>query len=58
MTSTAAAHIFPEPTRAIRARIEPNSQTVTAVDQAHLHAAINSVSWERRGPLQRLTRRA
>jgi hypothetical protein len=56
MTSTAAARILPEPAEQPK-RIHANSQTVTAVDQAHLHKAIDSVSWERRGPLQRLTRR-
>ena len=55
MTSIAAAHTLPR--RGVRAQIEANRQSVSAADQGHLHAAINSVSWERRGPLRRLTRR-
>jgi len=58
MTTTAATHILSEPTRAVRVRTDAPSRTVTGADQAYLHEAINSVSWERRGPLQRLTRRA
>jgi hypothetical protein len=38
--------------------MEPTSQALCTADNAYLHEAMNSVHWERRGFLQRLTRRA
>lgn len=61
MTQQAAARALPEPDRTpdpgVREQIEATSNAVTAAHQAHLLDAIGSVSWERRGLLQRLTRR-
>jgi hypothetical protein len=37
---------------------EASARALLAADNAHVHEAMNSVTWERRGILQRLTRRA
>jgi hypothetical protein len=47
----------PAADREMRAQIDATSQAVAAVDQAYVMDEIGSVSWERRGLLQRLTRR-
>ncbi len=39
-----------------RARITTTSAVVRAAHDGHLHRSIESVSWERRGLLQRLVR--
>jgi hypothetical protein len=41
---------------ALRTELEASSRTLFAADQADVHEAMNSVRWERRGFLQRLTR--
>jgi hypothetical protein len=61
MTQHAEARVFPEAVPAadqgIREQIDATSQAVAAADQAYLLDAIGSLNWERRGILQRLTRR-
>jgi hypothetical protein len=61
MTQHAEGRLLPEAApavdRGIREQIDATSQAVAAADQAYLLDAIGSVSWERRGLLQRLTRR-
>jgi hypothetical protein len=37
--------------------MEASARALFAADNAHVHEAMNSVEWERRGFLQRLTRR-
>ena len=37
-------------------QLEATAQAVATADEAHFHDAVESVSWERRGLLQRLTR--
>jgi hypothetical protein len=37
---------------------EASARALLAADNAHVHEAMDSVKWERRGILQRLTRRA
>jgi hypothetical protein len=41
----------------VRGALQPTSRTASAVDQAHIRAAMEGVEWERRGLLQRLKRR-
>jgi hypothetical protein len=36
--------------------LDETTVAIVAADAAHLHEAIESVRWERRGPLQRLVR--
>jgi hypothetical protein len=43
-------------TSTVRNDIEATGRAVVAADQAYVHDAIESVSWQRRGFLQRLTR--
>jgi hypothetical protein len=43
-------------TAAIRADMEASARALFAADDAHVREAMNSVKWERRGLLQRLTR--
>jgi hypothetical protein len=43
-------------TFAIRDDIEATTRAVVAADEAHLRDAIETMSWQRRGLLQRLTR--
>jgi hypothetical protein len=38
--------------------MEASAYALFAADSAHVHEAMNSVDWERRGLLQRLSRRA
>jgi hypothetical protein len=61
MTRQAEARILHEPTpaveRAIRQLLDVPLEAATAADQAYVMEAIGSVSWERRGLFQRLTRR-
>jgi hypothetical protein len=38
--------------------MEASVQALFSADNAHIEEAMNSVDWERRGLLQRLTRRA
>jgi hypothetical protein len=42
---------------ALRLDMEASGRALFAADNAHVHEAMNSVDWERRGLLQRLTRR-
>lgn len=42
--------------RPVREQIEANRRALTAAHGAPLRAALESVRWERRGLLQRLTR--
>jgi hypothetical protein len=42
----------------LRRDVEASARALLAADNAHVHQAMNSVDWERRGFLQRLTRRA
>jgi hypothetical protein len=42
----------------LRSDMEASARALFAADNAHVHEAMNSVDWERRGLLQRLTRRA
>ncbi len=42
----------------LRIDMEASARALYAADNAHVHEAMNSVDWERRGLLQRLTRRA
>ena len=43
---------------AVRADMQASARVLLAADNAYVHEAMNSVNWERRGLLQRLTRRA
>jgi hypothetical protein len=43
-------------TSTVRDDIEATGRAVVAADQAYLYDAMESVSWQRRGFLQRLTR--
>ena len=43
-------------TSTVRDEIEATARAVVAVDQAYIHNAIESVNWQRRGLLKRLTR--
>jgi hypothetical protein len=45
-------------TAAIRADMEASARALFAADGAHVSEAMDSVKWERRGLLQRLTRGA
>jgi hypothetical protein len=38
--------------------MEASARALAAADSAYVHEAMDSVNWERRGLLQRLTRRA
>jgi hypothetical protein len=42
----------------LRVDMEASAHALLAVDTAHVEEAMDSVAWERRGLLQRLTRRA
>jgi hypothetical protein len=42
----------------LRVDMEASAHALLAADNAHVQEAMNSVDWERRGVLQRLTRRA
>jgi hypothetical protein len=42
----------------VRRDMEASARVLMAADNAHVQEAMNSVDWERRGLLQRLTRRA
>jgi hypothetical protein len=42
-------------TSTVRDEIEATERVVVAADQAYVYDAIESVSWQRRGLLQRLT---
>jgi hypothetical protein len=42
---------------ALTKEMEASAHALFLADNAHVHGAINSVRWERRGLLQRLTRR-
>jgi hypothetical protein len=42
----------------LRVDLEASARALIAADNAYVHEAMNSVDWERRGFLQRLTRRA
>jgi hypothetical protein len=44
------------PNMPLRREMEASARVLVAAHQAELHAAMNSVRWERRGLLQRLTR--
>jgi hypothetical protein len=41
----------------LRREAEANARALLAADNAHVHEAMNSVDWERRGFVQRLSRR-
>ncbi len=43
---------------ALRAAMEASARALLLADNAHVADAMDSVEWERRGLLQRLTRRA
>jgi hypothetical protein len=43
---------------ALRVDMEASAHALFVADNAHVHEAMSSVDWERRGLLQRLTRRA
>jgi len=43
---------------AVRVDMDASARALFAADGAHVRKAMNSVHWERRGLLQRLTRRA
>jgi hypothetical protein len=43
---------------AVRIDMQASAHALFAADNAHVRQAMNSVHWERRGLLQRLTRRA
>jgi hypothetical protein len=49
---------FKDGKRAIREQIETNARALSIAHDAHLTKAMDSVAWERRGFLGRLTRRA
>jgi hypothetical protein len=62
MTQQAVAQLFavepsPETGRGVREQIESTAQAMAAADEASLREAIDSVSWERRGFLRRLSAR-
>jgi hypothetical protein len=42
----------------LRNDLEASARALYAADDAHVHAAMDRVRWERRGLLQRLTRSA
>jgi hypothetical protein len=42
----------------LRVDMEASAQALISADNAHVQEAMNSVRWERRGFLQRLSRRA
>jgi hypothetical protein len=42
----------------LRGDMEASAHALFVADNAHVHEAMSSVNWERRGFLQRLTRRA
>jgi hypothetical protein len=42
--------------RRIREELDATSEAVLVADEARVQEAMRSVHWERRGPLQRLTR--
>jgi hypothetical protein len=42
----------------LRVDMEASAQALNSADNAHVQEAMNSVRWERRGLLQRLSRRA
>jgi hypothetical protein len=42
----------------LRIDMEASARALAAADSAYVHEAMDSVDWERRGLLQRLTRRA
>jgi hypothetical protein len=42
----------------LRIDMEASAHALLAADSAHVHEAMNSVDWHRRGFLQRLTRRS
>ena len=42
----------------LRVDMEASAQALMSADSAHVQEAMNSVRWERRGLLQRLSRRA
>ncbi len=44
------------PNLPLRAEMEATARALLAADQADVHEAMNSVRWERRGFLRRLTR--
>jgi hypothetical protein len=44
-------------TPGIRDQLDATTRAVGAAHDAHLRAALESVKWERRGPLHRLVRR-
>ncbi len=63
MTQQAEAKVFAvEPTppvgSGVREQIESTAQAMAAVEEASLREAIDSVSWERRGFLRRLSVRS
>ena len=47
-----------ETARHVRAQLEPTTERIVEADGAELRAGLDSVSWERRGLLGRLTRKA
>ncbi|MDP9293660.1 MAG: hypothetical protein M3O90_04405 [Actinomycetota bacterium] len=47
-----------EASSTLRIGMEATARALFAADNAHVHEAMNSVQWERRGLLQRLTRTA
>jgi hypothetical protein len=51
-----ALALAPDPQATRRARHLATARAVRAADEASLHQALGSVSWRRRGILQRLTR--
>ncbi|MEA2282416.1 MAG: hypothetical protein QOK21_3023 [Solirubrobacteraceae bacterium] len=40
----------------LRSEMEASTRALVSADEAHVQAAMSSVRWRRRGPLQRLTR--
>jgi hypothetical protein len=42
--------------RSLAQELEPTTAAVAAAHEAHLHQAVDSVKWERRGVLGRLVR--
>ena len=44
--------------RSLRTDMEASAHALSIADNAQVQEAMNSVAWERRGLLQRLTRRA
>jgi hypothetical protein len=47
----------PPTTVGIREQLDATTRAVAAAHEAYLHEALESVQWERRGPLRRLVRR-